>query len=147
VFVRDDLSVVHQLAGILVENHDREGLTPDRRIRGHPPTRRFGGVSQHDITTMTGIKPGVVRIALKVAASDVATAIGERHDLSLDQLMVLAEFDTDTEAVKTLTLCAVNEPSRLAHLVAQLRHVRDDHAVCDAVVSQITTTEVPLVWH
>ena len=44
---------------------------------------------------MTGIKAGVVRTALKVAASEVATAIGERHDLSLDQLMVLAEFDTD----------------------------------------------------
>jgi hypothetical protein len=31
VFVRDDLSPVHQLAGILVENHDREGLTPVRK--------------------------------------------------------------------------------------------------------------------
>lgn len=28
VFVRDDLSAVHQLAGMLVENHDRESLTP-----------------------------------------------------------------------------------------------------------------------
>src|ERR1700728_2566614 len=28
VFVRDDLSPIHQLAGMLVENHDRDGLTP-----------------------------------------------------------------------------------------------------------------------
>ena len=31
VFVRDDLSPVHQVAGMLVENHDREGLTPAKK--------------------------------------------------------------------------------------------------------------------
>ena len=106
VFVRDDLSPVHQLAGMLVENHDREGLTPTEEAVAIQQLAGFEGVSQRDITTMTGIKPGVVRSALKVAASDVATAVGERHDLSLDELMVLAEFDTDSEAVKSLTtLC------------------------------------------
>src|SRR5580658_1163774 len=104
VFVRDDLSPVHQLAGMLVENHDREGLTPTEEAVAIQQLAGFEGVSQRDITTMTGIKAGVVRTALKVAASEVATAIGERHDLNMDQLMVLAEFDTDAEAVKTLTV-------------------------------------------
>ena len=145
VFVRDDLSPVHQLAGMLVENHDREGLTPTEEAVAIQQLAGFEGVSQRDITTMTGIKPGVVRTALKVAASDVATAIGERHDLSLDQLMVLAEFDTDTEAVKSLTTCAVKDPSRFDHFVAQLRRERDDHAARDAVVAQIAAAGVPLV--
>jgi ParB family chromosome partitioning protein len=145
VFVRDDLSPVHQLAGMLVENHDREGLTPTEEAVAIQQLAGFEGVSQRDITTMTGIKPGVVRTALKVAASDVATAVGERHDLSLDQLMVLAEFDTDAEAVKSLTTCAVKDPSRFDHLVAQLRRERDDRAARDAVLAQITEAGVPLV--
>ena len=110
VFVRDDLSPVHQLAGMLVENHDREGLTPTEEAVAIQQLAGFEGVTQRDITTMTGIKAGVVRTALKVAASEVATAIGERHDLNLDQLMVLAEFDTDTEAVKALTVTALKDP-------------------------------------
>ena len=145
VFVRDDLSPVHQLAGMLVENHDREGLTPTEEAVAIQQLAGFEGVSQRDITTMTGIKAGVVRTALKVAASEVATAIGERHDLNMDQLMVLAEFDTDSEAVKASTLGAVKEPSRFDHVVAELRRERDDDAARDAVVAQITEAEVPLV--
>ena len=145
VFVRDDLSPVHQLAGMLVENHDREGLTPTEEAVAIQQLAGFEGVSQRDITTMTGIKAGVVRTALKVAASEVATAIGERHDLNLEQLLVLAEFDTDTEAVKALTVSALKDPSRFDHLVAQLRRERDDRAAYDAVAAQITEAGVPLV--
>ena len=145
VFVRDDLSPVHQLAGMLVENHDREGLTPTEEAVAIAQLAGFEGVTQRDITTMTGIKAGVVRTALKVAASEVATAIGERHDLNLDQLMVLAEFDTDAEAVKALTVAALKDPSRFDHLVAQLRRNRDDRVAYDAVAAQITESGVPLV--
>jgi ParB family chromosome partitioning protein len=145
VFVRDDMSPIHQLAGMLVENQVREGLTPTEEAVAIQQLAGFEGVTQRDITTMTGIKTAEVRTALKVAASDVATAIGERHDLSLDQLIVLAEFDTDTEAVKALTVAAVNDPSRFDHLVAQLRRDRDDRAAYDAVAAQITEAGVPLV--
>ena len=138
VFVRDDLSPVHQLASMLVENHDREGLTPSEEAVAIAQLAGFEGITQRDITTMTGIKAGVVRTALKVAASEVATAIGERHDLSLDQLMVLAEFDTDAEAVKALTVTALKDPSRFDHLVAQLRRDRDDRAAYEQVARQVT---------
>ena len=69
---------------MLVENHDREGLTPTEEAVAIEQLAGFDGVTQRDITTMTGIKAGAVRTALKVAASEVATAIGERHDLSMD---------------------------------------------------------------
>ena len=105
----------------------------------------FEGITQREITTMTGIKAGVVRTALKVAASEVATAIGERHDLRLDQLMVLAEFDADAEAVKALTVTALKDPSRFDHLVAQLRRDRDDRAAYEKVARQVTESAVPLV--
>jgi ParB family chromosome partitioning protein len=59
--------------------------------------------------------------------------------------VVLAEFDTDTEAVKALTVSALKDPSRFDHLVAQLRRERDDRAAYDAVAVQITEAGVPLV--
>ena len=65
VFVRDDLSPVHQLAGMLVENHDREGLTPTEEAVAIQQLAGFEGVTQRDITTMTGIKAGDVRTALR----------------------------------------------------------------------------------
>jgi ParB family chromosome partitioning protein len=57
----------------------------------------------------------------------------------------LAEFDTDTEAVKALTVSALKAPGRFDHVVAQLRRERDDRAAYDAVALQITKASVPLV--
>jgi ParB family chromosome partitioning protein len=145
VFVRDNLSPVHQVASMLIENHDREGLTPTEEAMAIQQLADFDGVTQRDITTMTGIKAGLVRSALKVAASEVATAIGERHDQNLEQLLALAEFDTDTEAVKTLTVSALKDPGRFDHVVAQLRRERDDRAAYDEVAGQIIEAGVPLV--
>jgi ParB family chromosome partitioning protein len=146
VFVRDDLSPVHQVASMLIlENHDREGLTPTEEAVAIQRLAGFEGVTQKDITTMTGIKAGVDRRALKVAASEVATAVGERHDLTLEQLLVLAEFDTDTEAVKALTLSALKDPTRFDHVAAQLRRERDDRSAYDAIALQITEAGVALV--
>jgi ParB family chromosome partitioning protein len=130
---------------MLVENHDREGLTPSEEAVAIAQLAEFEGMTQREITTMTRIKAGVVRTALKVAASEVATAIGERHDLSLDQLMALAEFDADAEAVKALTVTALKDPSRFDHLVAQLRRGRDDRAAYEKVALQVTESGVPLV--
>ncbi len=126
VFVRDDLSDLHQVAGMLVENHDRDGLTPTEEATAIQQLAGFDGVTQRDITAMTGIKAGDIRSALKVAGSQVATAVGERHDLSMEHLVALAEFDTDTEAVKRLVERAVKDPARFDHLVAELRRDHDD---------------------
>ena len=130
---------------MLVENHEREGLTPSEEAVAIAQLAGFEGITQRDITTMTGIKAAGVRTALKVTASEVATAIGDRHDLSLDQPMVLAEFDADAEAVKVLTVTALKDPSRFDHLVAQLRRDRDDRAAYEKVARQVTESAVPLI--
>jgi ParB family chromosome partitioning protein len=145
VFVRDDLSGLHQVAGMLVENHDREGLTPTEEAAAIQQLAGFDGVTQRDITAMTGIKAGEVRTALKVAGSHIATAIGERHDLSMEHLVALAEFDTDTEAVKRLVERAVKEPARFDHLVAELRRDHDDRVAFQVIADQITEAGVALV--
>jgi ParB/RepB/Spo0J family partition protein len=59
-FVRDDLSPVHQVASMLIENHDREGLTPTEEALAIQQLAGFEGISQNDITIMTGIKASVM---------------------------------------------------------------------------------------
>jgi ParB family chromosome partitioning protein len=145
VFVRDDLSDLHQVAGMLVENHDRDGLTPTEEATAIQQLAGFDGVTQRDITAMTGIKAGDIRSALKVAGSEVATAVGERHDLSMEHLVALAEFDTDTEAVKRLVERAVKDPARFDHLVAELRRDHDDRMAFGAIADRITEAGVVLV--
>ncbi|HEX3565457.1 MAG TPA: hypothetical protein VHU17_08800, partial [Acidimicrobiales bacterium] len=105
----------------------------------------FDGVTQKAITEMTGIKAGKVRQALVVARSDVATEVGVRYDLTLDQAAVVAEFGDDPEAVKMLTAAAVKQPEQWPHIVARLRRDRDDRHMHQAVVAELTGAGCPVV--
>ena len=122
VYVRNDLSPVHQVAGMLVENIGRDDLTPVEEAVAIQQLAGFDGVTQKDITAMTGIKAGKVRQALIVARSEVATEVAGRYDLTLDQAAVVAEFGDDPEAVKLLTAAAVKQPEQWPHVVSRLRH-------------------------
>src|SRR5450631_2886391 len=64
VYVRNDLSPVHQVAGMLVENIGRDDLTPMEEAVAIQQLAGFDGVTQKDITAVTGIKAGKVRQAL-----------------------------------------------------------------------------------
>jgi len=105
----------------------------------------FDGVTQKDITAMTGIKAGKVRQALIVARSDVATEVAGRYDLTLDQAAVVAEFGDDPEAVKLLTAAAVKQPEQWPHVVSRLRQERQDRQRYQAAVAEITATGCPVV--
>jgi ParB/RepB/Spo0J family partition protein len=85
VYVRNDLSPVHQVAGMLVENIGRDDLTPVEEAVAIQQLAGFDGVTQKDITAMTGIKATKVRQALIVARSEVATEVAGRYDLTLDR--------------------------------------------------------------
>jgi ParB family chromosome partitioning protein len=145
VFVRNDLSPVHQVAGMLVENIGRDDLTPVEEAVAIQQLAGFDGVTQKDITAMTGIKATKVRQALIVARSEVATEVAGRYDLTLDQAAVVAEFGDDPEAVKLLTAAAVKQPEQWPHVVARLRRERDDRQRYEAVVAELTGSGCPVV--
>ena len=145
VYVRNDLSPVHQVAGMLVENIGRDDLTPVEEAVAIQQLAGFDGVTQKDITAMTGIKAGKVRQALVVARSEVATEVAGRYDLTLDQAAVVAEFGDDPEAVKLLTAAAVKQPEQWPHVVARLRRERDDRQRYEAVVAELTGSGSPVV--
>ncbi|HEX3980452.1 MAG TPA: ParB/RepB/Spo0J family partition protein [Acidimicrobiales bacterium] len=145
VYVRDDLSPVHQVAGMLVENIGRDDLTPVEEAVAIQQLAGFDGVTQKDITAMTGIKAGKVRQALIVARSEVATEVAGRYDLTLDQAAVVAEFGDDPEAVKLLTAAAVKQPEQWPHVVSRLRQERQDRQRYQAAVAELTATGCPVI--
>jgi ParB family chromosome partitioning protein len=145
VYVRNDLSPVHQVAGMLVENIGRDDLTPVEEAVAIQQLAGFDGVTQKDITAMTGIKATKVRQALIVVRSDIATEVAGRYDLTLDQAAVVAEFGDDPEAVKLLTAAAVKQPEQWPHVVARLRRERDDRQRYEAVAVALTGSGWPVV--
>ena len=145
VYVRNDLSPAHRVAGMLVENIGRKNLSPIEETVAIQQLAGFEGVTQKAITEMTGIKAGKVRQALAVARSDVATEVGVRYDLTLDQAVVVAEFADDPEAVKKLTAPAVKQPEQWPHVVARLRRDRDDRHMRQAVVAELTGAGCPVI--
>ena len=62
-----------------------------------------------------------------------------RYDLTLDQAGVLAEFEDDTEAVKTLTVTAKKDPGQFAHLAQRLRDKRAEDAARAALLEKLAT--------
>ncbi len=145
VYVRNDLSPVHQVAGMLVENIGRDDLTPVEEAVAIQQLAGFDGVTQKDITAMTGIKAGKVRQALIVARSEVATEVAGRYDLTLDQAAVVADFGDDPEAVKLLTAAAVNQPEQWPHVVSRLRQERQDRQRYQAAVAELAATGCPVI--
>jgi ParB family transcriptional regulator, chromosome partitioning protein len=58
---------------------------------------------------------------------------------------VIAEFDTDTEAVKLLTVTAQSDPERFAHVAQRLRDDRDDARLVEQRTTELTDAGVRVI--
>ncbi len=82
------------------------------------------------IANQTATRKADVETALVVAASPMASKAADRFDfLTLDQAATIAEFQTDTEAVKGLTVAA--KEGQFEHVAQRLRDDRDRQARVD----------------
>ncbi len=135
--VREDLAGdATEVAGMLVENCERTQLKTGEVAAGYEQLAALG-LSDAAIAKATGASKAQVGKARTVAASEVATTVADRYDLTLEQAIVLAEFDDDRDAVKALTVCAKDDPGRFEHLASRLRQDRerrDAHAAAVAVL-------------
>ena len=121
----DDAGTVERLVRQYAENEHRQGLTSAERV-GVVEQLSLLNVSAAQIAKRTRIKRAEVDHALAVAGSDLARAAQERYDLTLDQASALAEFEDDTEAVKTLVAAA--KLGRFEHALSTARQRRDEKA-------------------
>jgi ParB family chromosome partitioning protein len=133
-----------QLVAALVENTQREALTPGDEARGYAQLA-MAGLTPTKIAKAVGHKPTRIKKALAVADSQIASAAADRYSLTLDQAAVLAELDDDNEAVKTLVVVAKTDPARWDHTVSRLREDRKAAAAHDTAVQRLADSGVTVI--
>jgi ParB family transcriptional regulator, chromosome partitioning protein len=125
----------------VVENDLRAAL-PDADRVGAFEQLSLLGLSAAQIARRTRTPVRAVRTALEVTGSAVAAGAMRRHDLTLEQAAVIAEFDGDSEAVEALTAAVQREPERFEHVVQRLR---DDRVERLARAQVAESVGVPIV--
>jgi ParB family chromosome partitioning protein len=143
--VRHDLEGdAEQIAAMVIENIHRAPLTAGEEAAAYEQLAGFG-LSDTAIARQTGTTRNHVAKARKVAASDVASTAADRYDLTLDQALVLAEFEDDAQAVRDLTVTAKKNPGQFPHVASRLRQDREAAAVHATAVAALTDAGVTVV--
>lgn len=107
------------------ENTQRTGLTAADEVGVVEQLVAFG-LSSDEISAQARIHQDRVDTALTVSRSKLASKTAAKYEqLTLEQVAAIAEFDDDAEAVKALTVCAIERPAQFAHT---LQRARDDRA-------------------
>ena len=145
--VRHDLvGQVDQIASMLVENVHREPLSAAEEAAACEQLALLG-LSNTAIARATGMSRQHVAKARTVAGSDVASTVADRYALTLDQAIVLAEFEDDSEAVKSLTVTARKDPARFPHVASRLRQDRERATERALLVEALTAEGVTVLHH
>ena len=124
-----------QVLAMLVENLRRDDLTEVEEARGYQQLLDLG-LSATKIAKVTGTSRTRVRDALAVTKSDSALNTAAAHGLTLDQALVLTEFDGDEDAVDALTNAALEDPDGLLHVASRIRQDRERQAQYEQLVAE-----------
>ena len=135
---------VFRLVRQLVENDHRDPLRDGERVAAYQQLSLLG-LTATAIARRVHRRVGEVRSGLAVAGSEVAVAALDRFDLTLAHATVLAEFDGDADAVKTLTDTARTDPGRFEHVAQRLRDKRATDAARAAVAAELAAAGVRVV--
>ncbi|GAA3229226.1 hypothetical protein GCM10017691_21120 [Pseudonocardia petroleophila] len=137
----DRREVIDRIVDQLEENHHRAGTSEVDEVRAHQQLLDLG-LTAGQIARRTHVPTARAKQTTTVARSEIATAAMERYDLTLDQVAVIAEFDSpdgpDVEAVKALTVTAAKEPAQFAHVAQRLRDQRADARQVADTVAELT---------
>jgi ParB family chromosome partitioning protein len=144
-YERPDLAAdSDQVLAMLVENLRRDDLTELEEARGYQQLLDLG-MSATKIANATGTSRSRVRDALAVTKSDTALTTATAHGLSLDQALVLTEFEGDDDALDTLTEAALQEPDGLLHVASRIRQDRERQAHYNRLVAEHETAGVTIL--
>lgn len=108
----------------MIENDQRTSLNDTDRAAAFQQLSLIG-LTASQIARKTGTKKERVNAALVVVASPTASAALSAHNLTLEEAAVLAEFESDDEAIATLSQTLAEQPEMFAHQVQILRDDRD----------------------
>ncbi|HEY0238721.1 MAG TPA: ParB N-terminal domain-containing protein [Friedmanniella sp.] len=132
--------IVHQVT----ENDHRDSLTDAERTGAYQQLSLLGMPAANIAKTLHTTR-AQVQAGLAVATSTIAAAAIARYDLTLDQGLVIAEFDGEPEAVKELTVTAVKRPEQFAHTAQRLRDQRTEREQITALTDDLTAHGVRVI--
>lgn len=135
VYVSESQADADRIAKQVVENDQRAGLNEADRAEAYQQLALLG-VSASQIAKRTGAKKTAVEDAIK--AKSTVTGTKALHDgYTVDQALVLAEFEGDEEAVAELESVIIDEPEYLEHIAQKLRDAREAKKVLDALTAEL----------
>ena len=119
----------------VVENIQRAELTEADEADAYHQLSLIG-VSAAQIAKKTGRTKTTVEGALKAKASEAgATALGK--GCTIEEALILAEFESDEEAIAELEAVIMDEPEQLFHVAQQLRDDRERAAALAALIAEL----------
>jgi len=128
----------------VIENDQRLALPDSDRIAAFEQLSLMG-VSPTQIARRLHTKKATVEGALTVAKSPPAVAATREHDLTLDQGLVLTEFEDAPGLVEALTQVAVTNPGAFDHTAQRLRDERAEQAAIEALTASLTDAGVTVI--
>jgi ParB family chromosome partitioning protein len=127
----------------VVENVQRAAMTDADEADAYHQLSLLG-VSAAAIAKKTGRKKAAVEGALKAKASDAGTAaLGKGH--TIEEALIMAEFEGDEEATAELESVIADEPDQLFHVAQQLRDERERVAALAAYTAEVAATGKTIV--
>jgi len=127
----------------VVENIQRAELTEADEADAYHQLSLIG-VSAAAIAKKTGRKKTTVEGALKAKTSEAgAAALDKGH--TIEEALILAEFEGDEEATAQLASVIQDEPDQLFHVAQQLRDERERAAALAAYTAEVEATGTTIV--
>lgn len=137
-----DAETIERLLTQHAENHHRASLTTAEDANVAHQLSLLG-LSPTQIAKRTHTKKADVDLQLKVAASELAAKATDRYDLTLDQAVVVAEFEDDTETVKALIAAA--KTGKFEHVAQQARDARAEAEAKAPIIAALTEAGVTIL--
>ncbi len=112
-----------------ITNEHRTSLTDADRAEAWRQLA-LDGMSVTAIAKQTGTKRNTVKTGLTVAGSDVARKAVTEHAITLDQALILTQFEDSPDVLKQLTKVASRAPEQFDHLAQRML---DDRAINEEI--------------
>ena len=139
---------VDRIVDQLEENQHRTATSEADEVHAHQQLLDLG-LTAGQIARRTHVPAARVKVTAAVARSELAAAVLDRYEVTLDQAAVIADFDDHTDAgtaaVKVLTVTAAREPAQFEHVAQKLRDERADAALLADAVQELAEQGVELV--
>lgn len=137
-------STAGDVFGMLAENVHRKNLTPAEEGAAYLQLQAEG-LDVEAIAKGAGVDAARVSSGITVAGSKVVATTERKHDLTLEQSLVLAEFETNKAAIRELTSTLAKDPGQFDHVASRARQEAEANRLYDELVTKLKADGVKIL--